>query len=673
MAPPSGFEASPSGVSCPSCRSHLIRKFSEDDEGESASKSRGNVAINDADEETNRAIASSLESARCANLLLQAMSFDKATRGEITKDLDPISGVSYCPECRVHVITDATELERLFDEVSFEYGSDDEAIEECLRGGVYVVVDEAEVSALIRLRQEKELAEMKAAASYDDGRDSLPTKPSEFDYPYRHKVASKVMGSKIGQGYTLLEDICPECEMPLMEESDETGPECVVCPKLFKKLSKMGVLVTTVTADTADDPNRKDEDEDYQVDPDDPVSFIIAEARRAIKTEKSSKESGVSRVADAKEFLQQRLVQRGISIQSSERTATLVEPPTMDDAIVEAEPVVNWDDLLVNGRKLLSERLKCGWELSNENCKGANCKGTPLTNFEGNSDSCAVCGGTGSGFDGAYEICMKSVEVVEAERELVSQEICNLMSKGWILRDRLCEMCSMPLVSEHANGVDLCILCGDLPQNARPDNYRENGPLAQYFDENNANEAGEKLLKGWTLPQAPLCNQCGGIQMITPDTNECGCINTRCPSALPAAYPNRADTIRTSLEPEAQNDPVQSAPPQQRHPNGKSIGGSRSNDGPPLEVGGMPTQYPQCDDPSVLSDDMSQVRSVASSALGAILVRLDDAKVQLELLQENGDADALECAQKQVEIATLIEKLASAAVAMKQMEDIDEE
>lgn len=90
----------------------------------------------------------------------------------------------------------------------------------------------------------------------------------------------------------------------------------------------------------------------------------------------------------------------------------------------------------------------------------------------------------------------------------------------------------------------------------------------------------------------------------------------------------------------------------------------------PSVVGGhSPCLDPQhCfDDPSVLSDDVSQVRSVASSALGIILVRLDDAKGQLEMLRESGSADPGECAMKQAEIATLIEKLASAAVAMKRM------
>ena len=59
---------------------------------------------------------------------------------------------------------------------------------------------------------------------------------------------------------------------------------------------------------------------------------------------------------------------------------------------------------------------------------------------------------------------------------------------------------------------------------------------------------------------------------------------------------------------------------------------------------------------------------MASRALVNILVRLDDAKYELEEMRES-DADAEECAQKQMEITMLIEKLANAAVQMKQKED----
>ena len=56
------------------------------------------------------------------------------------------------------------------------------------------------------------------------------------------------------------------------------------------------------------------------------------------------------------------------------------------------------------------------------------------------------------------------------------------------------------------------------------------------------------------------------------------------------------------------------------------------------------------------------------SAVGHILVKLDDTKRHLKALNDSGKADPLEVTAKQIEVATLIEKLARAAVSMKRME-----
>mmetsp|Transcript_5646 Transcript_5646/g.8680 ORF Transcript_5646/g.8680 Transcript_5646/m.8680 type:complete len:169 (+) Transcript_5646:133-639(+) len=78
--------------------------------------------------------------------------------------------------------------------------------------------------------------------------------------------------------------------------------------------------------------------------------------------------------------------------------------------------------------------------------------------------------------------------------------------------------------------------------------------------------------------------------------------------------------------------------------------------------------YRDADDDSRLSDDMSDARSVASNTLGAILSRIEDAKAQLVQSHERGGDSQQELAN-QVEMASLIEKLASAAVAVKKLED----
>jgi hypothetical protein len=200
-----------------------------------------------------------------------------------------------------------------------------------------------------------------------------------------------------------------------------------------------------------------------------------------------------------------------------------------------------------------------------------------------------------------------------------------------------------------------------------------------YFDDN-ANEAGQRLALGWRLGDAsPLCMTCGGIQMIPPNSKECGCINRACPKALPAALawnPNinlHVPMIASCFE----NQAIQSIH-QTNAEVLKTVGNKISDklsissllkDGlVPLMVCGAPDY---ADDHSALSDDNSMVRSTTANALGAILTRLDQAKYQLELLRENGQYGTDEAAMKQAEVAMLIEKLANAAVAMKTMEDIE--
>jgi hypothetical protein len=162
--------------------------------------------------------------------------------------------------------------------------------------------------------------------------------------------------------------------------------------------------------------------------------------------------------------------------------------------------------------------------------------------------------------------------------------------------------------------------------------------------------------------------------MIPPNSTECGCINRACPKVLPAALasnpgchlPVYENTVQPQAHPRSNSEVL------------KSIGNKISDklsissllkDGlVPLMVCGAPDYS---DDHSALSDDMSLVRSATSNALSAILARLDQAKYQLEVLREDGQYTTEEAVMKQAEVAMLIEKLANAAVAMKQMEEID--
>ena len=83
----------------------------------------------------------------------------------------------------------------------------------------------------------------------------------------------------------------------------------------------------------------------------------------------------------------------------------------------------------------------------------------------------------------------------------------------------------------------------------------------------------------------------------------------------------------------------------------------------PFEVNRHKNNVYDIDEPSVLSED--DLTSVASAALGDILVQLDDAKYELEIMQGAKNVNPEECAQKQVEIAELIERLSSTSCTIE--------
>ena len=476
-------------------------------------------------------IQHTLTTANNANKLLQALSFDASTRSPTTKmGLDLINvteNVSYCLDCKVHVITTSRELELLFDDAengvvgSGEGGGGDEGDElggsnmEWLRGSLLVDVDESEVLASrgvlksIPSIQEQNTGLSSILGNYnntttadtneggksphkdrDDTNNNntkkkavkLPTRPNQFDYEYRHKVATQTMASKIVKGYTLVDEICEECEMPLMIKSQTEGDneeegikdvnkgkkggeeckkECVVCPKLYKKITRYaqsgGYAHPSPSTGNGIDGTSLD-----------PILAIIANARSEAPTQ--TKRYVQPDIAEAKQYVMQRQImgqtmapappkiksladnccddgKEGTEDGCSQGTASMTDHESEDDHLTlstsgadggknklnifhnNTNPGINWDELLFNGRTILSKRLNEGWVLSSTNCCGMNCKGTPLlqrldieNSAEGLIDTnyCAVCGGTGSGEDGAYavEIALQVKAAELAERAI---------------------------------------------------------------------------------------------------------------------------------------------------------------------------------------------------------------------------------------------------------------
>lgn len=94
----------------------------------------------------------------------------------------------------------------------------------------------------------------------------------------------------------------------------------------------------------------------------------------------------------------------------------------------------------------------------------------------------------------------------------------------------------------------------------------------------------------------------------------------------------------------------------------------------PSVVGG--SHKNRYEDASVLSDDELSTgshQSVATDALSTIMSRMETAKSQLAGSLSGGGSGSIqskEDIESQVELAQLIEKLASAAVAVKQLDDL---
>jgi uncharacterized Zn finger protein (UPF0148 family) len=175
-----------------------------------------------------------------------------------------------------------------------------------------------------------------------------------------------------------------------------------------------------------------------------------------------------------------------------------------------------WETLRCESKAVRTRRLLSGWTTLPELCRGQECQSSPLiTNSE--EKECVVCGGCGSGRDGAYaqmingddesedgcsQIILlqettpsvlsfptdfagtfsveehttailsptprKCVEEIhkdfERKRNAVSKEIGKKMLQGWILLDLSCPNCVMPLMTDGDGEREICILCGDVGQ-----------------------------------------------------------------------------------------------------------------------------------------------------------------------------------------------------------------
>jgi len=584
------------------------------------------------------------------------------------------------------------------------------------------------------------------------------------EYNVRRDIATKVLGAKMLQGFILKEEQCPKCKMPMMEHNGSL--ECVVCPILIKRAKK-----------------KKAEEEAAQ------IAKLREEAVAAerilqghvselnVESNEESDENAAA-LLKAKEdatvaarellLLAELRAVKAARKEQEERIARTEEAALNDEVKMD-----HWAVLREDASNQLSRRLLQGWSMSSETCKGSECDSAPLM-LSGGKAFCVVCGGTGTGEDGAYisfKSCapvtenispnttvenMKEKDPEESKHQETVAGIGKKLLLGFTIADQTCERCEVPLMTSPEGTLE-CVTCGPYKENPtkklgslilkgwipmsnkktcrvctlplllNPETKEPEcctcGPVKRTLtvqEEDTATaEIGRRVMSGWILvPGGAKCYYCGFAlcqePKSTPECVLCGPVDEQdvvdgttslCPprstdalngTAVPEMHPTTPNRgiMAGGYHPQTQSQPVQGytqspLPPYPQSAPYSPYGGNDSFAEPyadpiyqqqqqfvgnynrpprsmrPPRVVSKGNSYNSRngysgDEVSLLNDDVSVAKTVASDALGAILGRMERAKTQL--LQSTSQGE-------QEEIVKLIEKLASAAVAVKGLED----
>lgn len=577
------------------------------------------------------------------------------------------------------------------------------------------------------------------------------------EYNVRRDIATKVLGAKMLQGFILKEEQCSKCKMPMMEHDGSL--ECVVCPILIKRAKK-----------------KKVEEEAAQIDK---LREEAVAAERILQGQVSelnikSKEEGDENAAALLKAKEDATVAARELVLLAELRAVKAARKEQEERIARTEEAVlndevkmdHWAVLREDASNQLSRRLLQGWSMSSETCKGSECDSAPLM-LSGGKAFCVVCGGTGTGEDGAYlsfKSCapvtenitptttvekMKEKEPEEIKRQETIAGIGKKLLLGFTIANQTCERCEVPLMTSPEGTLE-CVTCGPYKEN--PTKKIGNLILQGWVPMSNKKtciictlplllnpvtkepecctcgsvkrtltvqekdtataEIGRRVMSGWILvPGGAKCYYCGFAlcqePKSTPECVLCGPVDeqdemkgTAVPEMHPTT-PNRgimAGGYHSQTQSHAvpfytqqipQGYTQSPVPPYPQSAPYSPYGGNDSFAEPyadpvyqqqqqyvgnynrpprsmrPPRVVSKGNSYNSRngysgDEVSLLNDDISVAKTVASDALGAILGRMERAKAQL--LQSTSQGE-------QEEIVKLIEKLASAAVAVKGLED----
>ncbi len=290
------------------------------------------------------------------------------------------------------------------------------------------------------------------------------------------------------QGYTLKEDICETCEMPLMDFDKKIT--CVVCPILRRRAvlenqnnENEGDKSNQVVSDKAADKEEQREKKHATTDMKKEAQEAMLKAREVLDKVKVTRH-------------EIKLDPKASNSHESHCQLDRVESVRSYDTAAEVLHEEQWELLRSEGRLTKARRILKGWKETGKLCAGKECHGFPLIT-NGTQNECMVCAGTGTGFDGIYSQNEGSVSSkkgfpgpeyhlnkpkesktsgkvqsnshiikhdaegdFESKRKLVSKEVGKRLLKGWTLLDKACPYCVMPLMTNRKQIDEICVLCG---------------------------------------------------------------------------------------------------------------------------------------------------------------------------------------------------------------------
>ncbi|VEU35889.1 unnamed protein product [Pseudo-nitzschia multistriata] len=212
----------------------------------------------------------------------------------------------------------------------------------------------------------------------------------------------------------------------------------------------------------------------------------IRKAKEALAEVQSTKKQIISQTIEIAEKEVIAEAEQTIMANREDYTEPVILPT---DSEIESE---RWETLRMEGRAIMTRRILQGWEILPEACKGSECFMSPLIGRLGRKE-CCVCGGNGSGTDGAYskqevaEQQQSEAELApppsvkletsddeckgkdwydmmdfEKKRAIYSKEIGKRMLLGWVLVDATCPKCGMPMMMDDLGNTDICVVHGEM-------------------------------------------------------------------------------------------------------------------------------------------------------------------------------------------------------------------